>query len=301
MIQKLRKLGMVTAVLVAGAAAYTASSARAEVIPASTGSLTMTSDPGDFVGQGLSYSYSVPATAFSVQNGGNLVRVDTSGPGGPRDFWNLAFQDPAGQQLQAGTTYQAQRWPFQPANLAGLEVFGQGRGCNTLTGSFTILNIAYGPFGYLESFDATFEQHCEGGAAALRGEVEFATPTPPPALALTVSANATGTVSRAGAVTLRGTVSCTQPVTVAVSGTATQTPHPKKTAMAQFTATSTCTPGAGGTWQATFNSSTGTAFGAGTLGIALQAQATDPFYTAFTGTTITTQTSASSTVTLKKG
>ena len=295
------KLGIVTAVLVACGSAYFASPARAQVIPATTGSLTMTSDPGDFVGQALSYSYSAPATTFSVQNGGNLVRVDTSVPGSPADFWNLAFQAPAGQQLQAGTTYQAQRWPFQPSSLAGLEVFGQGRGCNTLTGSFTILGIAYGPFGYLESFDATFEQHCEGATAALRGEVAFGTPAPPPALALTIAANPTGSVTRAGAVTLHGTVSCTQPVTVAINGTATQTPHPKKTATAQFTTSSACTPAAGGAWQVTLNSATGTAFGTGALTVALQGQATDPFYSAFTGTTITAQTSASSTVTLQRG
>ena len=295
------KLGIGTAVLVACGSAYLASPAQAEVIPASTGFVTMTSDPGDFVGQGRSYSYSVPATAFSVQNGGNLVRVDTSGPGGPADFWNFAFQAPAGQQLQAGTTYQAQRWPFQLSSLAGLEVFGQGRGCNTLTGSFTIVSIVYGPFGYLESFDATFEQHCEGATAALRGEVSFGTPTPPPALSLMIAANATGSVTHAGSVTLQGTVSCTQPVTVAISGAATQIPHPKKTATAQFTTSSSCTPAGGGTWQVTLNSATGTAFGTGAVGVSLQAQATDPFYSAFTGTTITAQTSASSRVTLQRG
>lgn len=295
------KLGIVTAVVVAIAVAYTASPAGAEVIPAATGTLTMTSDPGDYVGQGLSYAYSVPATSFSVQNGGNLVRVDLAGPAGPADFWNLAFQAPAGQQLTSGTTYQAQRWPFQPATSAGLEVFGQGRGCNTLTGSFTIVSIAYGPFGYLESFDATFEQHCEGATAALRGEVAFATPAPPPALSLGVSANGTGTVTRSGAVTLQGIVTCTQPVTVTITGAATQTPRSKKTASAQFTTSSNCTPAAGGTWQVTLKSSTANAFAAGAVNIAEQAQAIDPFYSAFTGTTITAQASGSSTVSLVRG
>jgi hypothetical protein len=296
------RIGLVATVLVACAAGYSAGPANAEVIPALTGFLTMSSDSGDFVGQGLSYSYSVPGTTFSVQNSGNVVRVDTSVVGSPADFWNLAFQAPSGQQLQAGTTYLAERWPFQPANLAGLEVFGQGRGCNTLTGSFTVLDASYGPYGYLESFHAVFVQHCEGATAALHGEIEIGTPPPPPALALGVAANASGTVDRTGAVTLRGTVTCTQPVTVALTGAATQTPHRKKTASAQFTASSNCTPTAGGTWQVTFMSSTGNAFAAGgTVNLALQTQATDPFYSAFTGTTITTQTSASFTVTMVRG
>lgn len=297
------KLGIVLAVVIACAAGYSAGPAKAEVIPALTGFLTMSSDPGDFVGQGQSYSYSVPATTFSVQNSGNLVRVDTSVSGSPADFWNLAFQAPAGQQLQAGITYLAERWPFQPADLAGLEVFGQGRGCNTLTGSFTVLDATYGPFDYLESFHASFVQHCEGATAALRGEIEIGTPPPPPVLALIVAADAIGTVNPTGAVTLRGTVTCTQPVTVTVTGTATQTPQRKKTASAQFTTTSNCTPTAAGTWQATFTSSTGDAFtgGRATLNVALQAQATDAFYSAFTGTTITAQASTSSTVTLLRG
>jgi hypothetical protein len=294
------KLGAVAVVLFACLAGYGLDSANAEVIPAASGSLTMSSDPGDYVGQGLSYAYSVPATTFSVQNGGNLVRVDTSVPGSPGDFWNLAFQAPAGQQLQAGTTYQADRWPFQPSDVAGLEVFGQGRGCNTLTGNFTILDATYGPFGYLESFDATFSQHCEQAAPALHGEIKLSTPPPPPALALNIAANATGTVTRSGTVTVRGTVTCTQPVTLSLTGSASQTLHGKKTAMAQFSTTSTCTPTMGGTWQATLASSTGNAFSTGGLQLGLQAQATDPFYTNFTGTTITTQTATTSTVNLAR-
>lgn len=263
--------------------------------------MTRTSDPGDFVGEGASHSYSAPTTTFSVQNGGNTVRVDTSVPGSPGDFWNLAFEAPAGQQLQPGTTYQAERWPFQSADEAGLEVFGQGRGCNTLTGSFTILDATYGPFGYLESFHATFEQHCEGAADALRGEIEVGTPPPPPALDLGVAANATGTVDRGGTVTLRGTVSCTQPVTVALTGAASQTPRNKKSASAQFATSSNCTPTSGGTWQVTLRSSTANGFAAGALDLALQAQATDPFYSAFTGVTITARAAASPTVTLLRG
>jgi hypothetical protein len=279
--------------------AFSASLASSEIVPAATGSLTMTSDQGDYVGQGASYSYAVPSTTFDVQDNGNVVRVDTSVAGSPGDFWNFAFQAPSGQQLLPGT-YQAQRWPFQPSNLAGLEVFGQGRGCNTLTGTFTVLDATYGPYDYLESFNASFSQHCEGATAALNGEIEVTTPTPPPALALGIAANATGTVSRAGIVLLQGTVTCTQPVTVSIAGTATQTPKPHKTASAQFTASSNCTPRTGGTWQANLRSATGSSFTNGTLNLTVNGQATDPFYSAFTGTTITEQASASPLVTLSR-
>jgi len=51
-------------------------------------------------------------------------------------------------------------------------VFGDGRGCNTLTGSFTVVEVVYGN-GSVTSFDALFEQHCEGATPALRGEIRF--------------------------------------------------------------------------------------------------------------------------------
>jgi hypothetical protein len=75
--------------------------------------------------------------------------------------------------LTVGTYSGAARFPFQAPDQPGLSVFGDGRGCNTLTGSFTVLAISYGPDGNIASFDATLEQHCEGGAPALHGEFRF--------------------------------------------------------------------------------------------------------------------------------
>jgi hypothetical protein len=40
-----------------------------------------------------------------------------------------------------------------------------------LTGRFQVREIAYGPGDIISAFWATFEQHCEGGPAALIGEV----------------------------------------------------------------------------------------------------------------------------------
>ena len=48
---------------------------------------------------------------------------------------------------------------------------GAGRGCNTLTGRFIILEALYGPGGPVLRFAADYEQHCEGGGPALFGPV----------------------------------------------------------------------------------------------------------------------------------
>jgi hypothetical protein len=53
----------------------------------------------------------------------------------------------------------------------------EGRGSNTLTGSFTIFDVGFfrDPFGELQvaRFDVQFEQHSEGAAAALFGRFQF--------------------------------------------------------------------------------------------------------------------------------
>src|SRR5205814_471376 len=52
-------------------------------------------------------------------------------------------------------------------------VVGDGRGCNTLAGSFQVLQVTYGAGNTIAAFDATFEQHCEGAVPALRGEIRY--------------------------------------------------------------------------------------------------------------------------------
>lgn len=42
----------------------------------------------------------------------------------------------------------------------------QRAGCNTLTGQFTVTDASFEPDGTLRTLGATFEQHCEGAAAA---------------------------------------------------------------------------------------------------------------------------------------
>ena len=88
-------------------------------------------------------------------------------------FFNLDFAAPNNQPLAVGTYTGAVRYPFQASNQPGLSVYGDGRGCNTLTGSFQVLQVTYGAGNTIDAFDATFEQHCEGFTPALRGEIRY--------------------------------------------------------------------------------------------------------------------------------
>jgi hypothetical protein len=79
-----------------------------------------------------------------------------------------------GQLLEAGRTYDgARRYPFNDA-APGLSISGDGRGCNELSGTFTVNKIEFDAAGTLRAFEVTFEQHCEHFTPALRGTWTFA-------------------------------------------------------------------------------------------------------------------------------
>jgi hypothetical protein len=67
----------------------------------------------------------------------------------------------------------AERSAFASPGHPGIDISGDGRGCNTITGRFEIRELTWSG-GVLNAFTATFEQHCEGGSATLRGCVHYA-------------------------------------------------------------------------------------------------------------------------------
>lgn len=136
-------------------------------------SLTLASDQGDYIGGGQALSYAAADGTFTaLVNTSNGISISFRTPGFEH-FWDLDFAAPAGALLRPGTYVNATRYPFQAAGAPGLSVTGDGRGCNMLTGSFTVSQVVYGPGNTVAAFDATFEQHCEGLAPALRGQIRY--------------------------------------------------------------------------------------------------------------------------------
>jgi len=137
-------------------------------------SLTMSSAPGDYVGQGQAYNLTPGTGTFSASvNGGNGVSINYQGFT-PGDFWSLDFAAPNSQPLAVGTYLNATRFPFESPSVPGLAIYGDGRGCNMDFGSFSVLQIVYGPNNTVTAFDATFTQYCESlTAAPLTGEIRY--------------------------------------------------------------------------------------------------------------------------------
>lgn len=137
-------------------------------------SLTLRSDPGDYVGQGRTFSYSNGVDAvFQTGRGPSGVHIHVLPYAGLPWFVDLAA--PGGRPPPPGAYPGAMRNPFEPPGVPGLDINGEGRGCNELTGRFDVAEAAYGRQGDVRRIRATFVQHCEGAAPALRGEVRVGT------------------------------------------------------------------------------------------------------------------------------
>ncbi len=147
--------------------------------------IRLESDPGDYIGAGRSYAYNQTNArlAFSSPTPNGLT-VNIQGD----QDWSGEFRLPQrADQLQNGGYNNLARFPFHDAAVGGLSWTGQGRGCNTLTGSFTLSGVRY-EGGRLDAFDLTFTHFCEGGTAALRGQMHWSSlddtaPAPPAAQA----------------------------------------------------------------------------------------------------------------------
>ena len=133
--------------------------------------LAISSQPGDYIGRGLQYLITLSDGTFTAQNSANVFTVSINNGYG----WETDFAGPTSARLVRGDYENVQRYPFQPAGIPGLNVAGDGRGCNNLAGNFQVLQAGYNSSSVLQDFSANFEQHCEGAVPALFGWLRYHT------------------------------------------------------------------------------------------------------------------------------
>jgi hypothetical protein len=259
----------------AGAGLLTACPASAQSVAA--GTFSFSSDAGDYIGGGQSYSYDTTAgDTMGVTGSSDDRGVNLSVDGANGDWWYLDIAAPSGQTLAPGTYTDATR--FGDSGTPAIDLFGNGRGCNETTGSFTINTIKWGPNGYVEALDASFEQHCEGGDAASHGQVHITNPPPPPALDLGLTVATDGTADTLnGNATLHGTVNCTKATNVNVSGTLLET-NKGLIARGAYSEQVPCTPDGPVAWTVTVAPSGDVAFRKGDAQATSQASGYDSDY-----------------------
>jgi hypothetical protein len=130
-------------------------------------SFDFTGDSGDFISQGHGWHFDTfNATITASRNFDNGVSASIGGD----TWWSFDTAVPSGKAYRPGVYRNAVRFPFQGATVPGLDLEGDGRGCNTLTGQFTVYQVQFDTAGNPTMADITFTQHCEGGSSASRGE-----------------------------------------------------------------------------------------------------------------------------------
>jgi hypothetical protein len=134
--------------------------------------LVFQSDSGDYIGGGQRQVWTLAESDFTLRGDSRDVQANVSGK---RDWWSLEFRAPSNGALQVGLFTNVERAPFVTGKAPGLDINGTGRGCNTLGGQFRIKSVRWGSSGEITDLDVVFEQHCELGAAALRGELWITT------------------------------------------------------------------------------------------------------------------------------
>jgi hypothetical protein len=166
--------------------------------------VSIRSDAGDYVGGGGSYDYTPLDSAIAVRvdalAAGDVLRggaehLDTN------DGFSWSLEPADGQPLTTGTYTDSD--PLDSTEPT-LNVSGLGRGCNLTAGTFTIHDLAYVPGGPdIERLLVTFDQHCVGSAAHLKGSIAYRAPlgspdpditAPPPVAGLTYSVRIDGGV-----------------------------------------------------------------------------------------------------------
>lgn len=255
------------------------SGTEALALPVTQGSFSFSGDEGDYISGGQSYAYTTASQDRMNVSGNTDNRViSLSVDGANGDWWYLDLAAPTGKTLTPGTYTGATRYPFNDATEPGLSLSGNGRGCNQLTGTFTISAVEFGPQGYVKKLDADFVQHCEGGTPAARGEVHIENPAPPAELGLDLGIALNGTASSLnGKATFHGTVTCNKPVQVTVAGDVTQVKK-RDLIRGSFSTSVSCTPGAPVDWTGTAVPTGSVPFQKGDVEVEGRATATDPDY-----------------------
>jgi hypothetical protein len=135
--------------------------------------LILNSQPGDYLGGGLQQTFTPadgPFTVTPFPNGGLELAFHTPSYS---HFWTLEFAPPSAHKFVVNEYEGTQRLGFGSPNRPGMDIFGDGRGCNTDTGRFLVSDIAYNPDGTIARLAIDFEQHCEGATAALYGSIRY--------------------------------------------------------------------------------------------------------------------------------
>jgi hypothetical protein len=92
--------------------------------------------------------------------------------------FRFIFKAPSNAVLTTGTYLNATRYPFQAITDPGMSISGNGRGCNTVSGQFEVLEASYQMNGQIESLAVDFQHYCGNDPALLTGSIRINSSVP---------------------------------------------------------------------------------------------------------------------------
>jgi hypothetical protein len=135
-----------------------------------TGTLSFSGDAGEFVSSGKSWTLKSPGQEIQLtQNGPGDVQISF---GREDKEFDASFSTDTGRRFEVKSYTGAERWGFASDGHAGLEISGDGHGCNGIAGSFAVTSVEYSPDGKISRFAATFVQRCDDSKLTARGTVD---------------------------------------------------------------------------------------------------------------------------------
>jgi hypothetical protein len=143
---------------------------------APTTSVVMLSDPGDYIGGGQPRFFHPGNGSITISGNAEYFTISVSGGSIGTDNFSMVFAGPPGENLHTGLYTGAQRAPFRQSGHAGMDIYGDGRGCNEVGGRFDVKDFHVGGNGIPDRLWISYEQHCENGMSALFGEIRLAEP-----------------------------------------------------------------------------------------------------------------------------
>ncbi len=148
-------------------------------------SVVFFSEPGDYAGLGQQrvFHSQAPGTTIDVSGDSSDLTI-WFGDGSTVTGFSLEVAPPQGEQLHVGRYDDAVHAFNRPLGSPGLNLSGDGRGCNQVEGDFEVKDIAISSGGEVTRLWLSFEQHCEGNQPASFGEVRIGMPDAGPAQAL---------------------------------------------------------------------------------------------------------------------
>lgn len=128
----------------------------------------MSSEKGDYLGDGQTWLLTPADSAFSVNGYGYTLQMEV---GKEQGSWRFRFAPPSGQEWKAGLYENAD---MKCSTLPCISISGDSRGCDagTTKGKFEIIELNYklGNPAVVERLAVNFEYYCNGWAA-LRGVI----------------------------------------------------------------------------------------------------------------------------------